>query len=148
MNNPCSLRRLRPIPQRPLPDLVRARREETAQVQRLAHRRHKFGNGALGANLLALLLDLSVRLETRKALLEANGNGDDGVGAGSGALAGLDPSSDSRKVLILLADVVLFAEVDEINDGFGGKEEKRVDYFDLTDECWLADFLARGSNKV
>ena len=34
-------------------------------------------------------------------------------------------------MLILLTDVVLFAEVDEVDDGFGGEEEERIDDFDL-----------------
>jgi len=34
-------------------------------------------------------------------------------------------------VLVLLADVVLLAEVDEEDDGLGRKEEERVDDLDL-----------------
>jgi hypothetical protein len=34
-------------------------------------------------------------------------------------------------MLVLLADVILLAEVDEIDDGLGREEEKRVDDLDL-----------------
>jgi hypothetical protein len=34
-------------------------------------------------------------------------------------------------VLVLLAEVVFFRQVDEVDDGFGGEEEEGVDYFDL-----------------
>ena len=43
----------------------------------------------------------------------------------------LDPLGDFGKVLVLLPDVVLFAEVDEVDDGLGGEEEEGVDDFDL-----------------
>ena len=50
----------------------------------------------------------------------------------------LDPLGNFRQMLVLLPDVVLFGEVDEIDDGFGGKEEERVDYFDLRNRNLLA----------
>jgi len=34
-------------------------------------------------------------------------------------------------VFVLLTEVVFFAEVDEVDDGFCGEEEKRIYYFDL-----------------
>lgn len=34
-------------------------------------------------------------------------------------------------MLVFLPDVVLFTEVDEEDDGFGGEEEEGVYYFDL-----------------
>ena len=43
----------------------------------------------------------------------------------------LDPLSDLGKVLVLLADVVLFTEIDEIDNRLCGEEEERVDNFDL-----------------
>jgi hypothetical protein len=45
-----------------------------------------------------------------------------------------DPLGDLGEVLVLLADVVLFREVDKEDDGFGGEEEERVDDFDLSKE--------------
>lgn len=41
------------------------------------------------------------------------------------------PLGDFGEVLVLLADVVALAEVDEVDDGFCGEEEEGVDYFDL-----------------
>lgn len=34
-------------------------------------------------------------------------------------------------MLVLLPEVILLAEVDEVDYGFGGKEEERVNRFDL-----------------
>lgn len=48
----------------------------------------------------------------------------------------VDPGLDLGQVLVLLADVVLFGEVDEEDDGFGGEELELVDYFDL-EEGWV-----------
>ncbi len=42
-----------------------------------------------------------------------------------------DPFSDLREMLVLLPNVIFLAEVDEIDNGFSGKEEERVDNFDL-----------------
>ena len=44
---------------------------------------------------------------------------------------GLDPFGDFGEVFVFLSDVVFFAEVDEVDDWFGGEEEEGVDYFDL-----------------
>jgi hypothetical protein len=61
----------------------------------------------------------------------------------------LDPLSDLGKMLILLADVVLLAEVDEVDDRLGSKQEKGVNDLDLcftlaesttdraSNKCWL-----------
>ena len=43
----------------------------------------------------------------------------------------LDPLGDLGQVLVLLADVVLLAKVDEEDDGLGCEEEERVDDLDL-----------------
>jgi hypothetical protein len=43
----------------------------------------------------------------------------------------LDPGVDLGEVLVLLPQVVLLREVDEVDDGLGGEELERVDYFDL-----------------
>lgn len=45
----------------------------------------------------------------------------------------LDPLGNLRKVLVLLPDVVALTEVDQVDDGLGGKEEERVDDLDLCD---------------
>jgi hypothetical protein len=43
----------------------------------------------------------------------------------------LDPFGDLGEMLVLLADVVLLAQVDKSNDGLGREEEERVDVLDL-----------------
>ena len=45
-----------------------------------------------------------------------------------------DPFGDFGEVFVFLADVVFFAEVDEEDDGFGGEEEERIYYFDLSEQ--------------
>jgi hypothetical protein len=44
----------------------------------------------------------------------------------------LDPFGNLGQILVLLSNVVFFAEVDKEDNGFGGKKEKRVDNLDLT----------------
>lgn len=43
----------------------------------------------------------------------------------------LDPFHDLCQVLVLLSDVVFFAQVNEVYDWLGCEEEERVDDFDL-----------------
>ena len=42
-----------------------------------------------------------------------------------------DPFGYFRKMLILLADVILLTQVHKVHDWLGGQEEKWVDDFDL-----------------
>lgn len=42
-----------------------------------------------------------------------------------------DPFGDLGKMFILLPDVVLLAEVNEVDDGFGTEEEEGIYDFDL-----------------
>ena len=56
-----------------------------------------------------------------------NRDGDDWV-AGS---MGLDPFGNLGQVLVLLAYVILLAEIDEIDNRLGRKKEQRVNDFDL-----------------
>ena len=121
------LRCLSPLPNGPLPHLIRAGGEETAQLQRLPHGQDDLGQRALRAQRLQLLLFLARFLEAAEPLFQRDGDGDDGVAR----RVRLHPLGDLGEVLVLLADVVAFAEVDQVDDGFGGEEEERVDYFDL-----------------
>lgn len=127
MYNPGSLRSLGALPDCPLPHLVRARGEETAEVHHLAHGDDDFGEGGLGAEFFALLVGGGVVLEAGEALFKGDGERDDGVAGG----VLFDPLSDFREVFVFLADVVFFAEVDEVDDWFGGEEHEGVDDFDL-----------------
>jgi len=43
----------------------------------------------------------------------------------------LDPFGDFGKMLVLLADVVLLAKVDEVDNRLGGQQKKRIDDLDL-----------------
>lgn len=43
----------------------------------------------------------------------------------------LDPGGDTGKVLVLLSDVILLAQVDEVDYWLCGEKEERVDELDL-----------------
>jgi hypothetical protein len=121
------LRRLGPHANGPLPHLVGARGEEAAERERLAHGDDDLREARLGAQLLALGVDLGLGVEAREAVLEDDGQRDDGV---AGRVL-LDPGVDLGQVLVLLPEVVLLGEVDKVDDGLGGEELERVDNFDL-----------------
>ena len=42
-----------------------------------------------------------------------------------------DPFGNLRKVLVLLSDVIFFAEVDKVDDRLGAEQEKGIYGFDL-----------------
>jgi len=46
-----------------------------------------------------------------------------------------DPFGNLGEILVLLANVVFFAEVDQIDYWLGSEEEERVNYFDLAFDC-------------
>lgn len=101
MDNPCRLRRLRPLPNAPLPHLVRACSEEACESQRRPHRDDDLANGALGTEFLAFCGGLFVA-EAGEAFLERNRERDYDVA--SAVL--FDPGSDLWEVLVFLADVI------------------------------------------
>ena len=127
MDHPRRLRCLRPPSNSPLPDLIRPRREKTPQLQRLPHREYNLGQRTLRAQAFQLLLFLARSLEAAESFFEGDGDGDDGVSRG----VEFHPLGDLGEVLVLLADVVALAQVDEVDDRFCGEEEEGVDYFDL-----------------
>ncbi|CRK18840.1 hypothetical protein BN1708_003185 [Verticillium longisporum] len=137
VNDTGGARGLGAVAQGPLPDLVRAGREEAAEVERLAHLDDELGKGRVSANLLLLLEGLLLGLEAAEALLVGNGDGDDGVA--SGVL--LDPLGDLGEMLVLLADVVTLGEVNEVDDRLGRQEEERVDDLDLRELLPVDDLL-------
>ena len=96
----------------------------------MAHRENNFGERGLGAEGFALFLGGSFGLKAGEALFEGDGDGNDGI---SGRVC-FDPFADFGKVLVFLAEVVFFGEVDKVDDWFSGEEEERVDYFDLGDK--------------
>ena len=126
MNHARGPGRLRPFPDRPLPHLIGPRGEKPNQLQRGPHCRDNFGQNTVRTDILALLRGLLVA-HHGEAFLQGNGDGDDGVAGG----VGLDPFGDFGEVFVFLADVVLFGEVDEVDDRFCGEEEEGVYDFDL-----------------
>lgn len=64
MNDTGSLRSLDALADGPLPHFIGAGGEETAQFQRGSHRGDAFGQGALGAQFLALLGSVLFRLKS------------------------------------------------------------------------------------
>jgi len=126
MNDTSSLGRLCAVTYCPLPNLVRTGCKEAAKVESLAHSGDDLGQRGLGAEILALLSSLFLGHGT-ETLFKGNGDRDDWITL----CILLDPLSDLGKVLVLLADVVLLAEVDEEDNGLSGKEEERIDDLDL-----------------
>jgi hypothetical protein len=118
MDDTGSLRCLGAVAQRPLPNLVGTGCEKAAEVECLAHGDDDLGKDRLGADDLLLFNSLLVR-HGGQALLVCDGDGNDWV-AGSVLL---DPLGNLGQMLVLLADEVLLAEVDQEDDGLGGKEE-------------------------
>ncbi len=116
MNDAGGLRGLGALADGPLADLVGAGGEEAAEVHHLAHGDDDLGEGGLGAEGFALGVGGGVVGEAGQALFEGDGERDDGVAGG----VLLDPVGDLGEVLVLLPDVVFLAEVDEVDDGFGG----------------------------
>lgn len=43
----------------------------------------------------------------------------------------LDPFGNLGQVLVLLAEVVFLAEIDQVDDGLGRQKEERVNYLNL-----------------
>lgn len=111
----------------PLADLIGTGGEEAGQVQSLAHGSDNLGQTGLGAESLALLLGGDIILHQGETLLEAGRDGEDGAVGG----VGLDPLEQSGKVLVLLTDVVLLAQVDQVHNGLGSEKEQGVDGLDL-----------------
>lgn len=111
----------------PLSDLIRAGGEKAGQVQSRAHGGDDTGQSGLGAQLLALLLGGGFLTKQSQAFLELRRDGQQRV-AGR---VGVNPLLDLGEVLVLLADVVLLAQVDQVDNRLSREEEQRVDDLDL-----------------
>lgn len=127
VNDTGSLRRLGASSDGPLSDLIRSNCEETAKLQGLAHLKNDLGQNRVGTNVLHLLLSLSLGLKLSKTGLVRDGDGDERVTLG----VLVNPLDNLGKMLVLLADEVLFRQVDEVDNGFGSQEEERVDDLNL-----------------
>jgi hypothetical protein len=131
VNDTGSLRSLGTVTDSPLTDLISTGGEETAKVKSLTHGNDGLGQSRLATNLLALLLNLGISLEARKTLLERDGDGKNGL-AGR---VGLDPLNNLGQVLVLLAKVILLAEIGKVDNRLGSQKEERVDDLDLWEHC-------------
>lgn len=127
VNDTSGLGSLGAVTDGPLANLIGTGGEERAEVEGLAHLDDNLGQSRLGANLLALLGGLGLSLEAGEALLEGDGEGNDGITLG----VLVDPGGNRGKMLVLLADVVTLGKVDEVDDGLGSQQEERVDDLDL-----------------
>lgn len=58
-----------------------------------------------------------------------------------------DPFGDLGEMLVLLSDIVLLAEVDEVNDGFGTEEKEGIYDFNLVDPSNQSRPLEKLSNS-
>jgi hypothetical protein len=138
VNNTGGLRGLGASADGPLSNLIRSNSEETAKLQGLAHLENNLGQNRLSTNGLLLLLSLSLGLELSKTRLVRDGDGDKRVTLG----ILVDPLDNLGKMLVLLADEVLFRQVDEVYNGLGSQKEERVD--DLN----LDELVSKGSIKA
>ena len=129
---------LKTLPDSPLTDLIRTGGEETGQVEGRTHGGNHLGKTRLGSQLLALLLSSSVTAHKSQALLEGSRDRDQRIPR----RVLLDPLEHLGKVLVLLADVVLLAKVNEVDDRLSRKKEERVDGFDLLRIIELAQVAA------
>lgn len=127
VNDTSSLRCLDTKTDSPLSDLVSTGSEEAAKAKSLAHGKNNLGQRRLDAQVLALLCGLGLGLELCETLLEAYGEGQDGVTGG----VLLHPLGNLGKMLVLLTDEILLGQVDQVDNRLGREQEKRVDDLDL-----------------
>lgn len=111
----------------PLANLVLTSGEEATEVHGLTHGGDDLGQTGLGAQGLALSLSGRIIVHQGQTLLKLSRDGKNGVTGG----VGLDPLKDLGEVLVLLADVISLAQVDQVHNGLGSEKEQRVDDFDL-----------------
>lgn len=111
----------------PLTDLISTSGEEATQVQSSTHGSDNLGKARLGAKLLALLSSGSIITHQGKTLLEAGRDGQNG----RTLRVLLDPVEQRGEVLVLLANVVLLAQVDQVHTGLGSQQEERVNSLNL-----------------
>lgn len=111
----------------PLANLVLTSGEEATEVQGLTHGSDDLGQTGLGAQGLALSLSGRIIMHQGQTLLKLSRDGKNGVTGG----VGLDPLKDLGEVLVLLADVISLAQVDQVHNRLGSEKEQRVDDFDL-----------------
>jgi hypothetical protein len=129
VNDTGGLRRLGTIANGPLADFIRSDCEEAAKLQGLSHLKNDLGQNRVSTSSLLLLLRLSLSLAQSKTRLIRDGDRNERVTLG----ILVDPFDNLGKMLVLLADKVLFRQVDEVDNGLGSQEEKRVDDLNLNE---------------
>ena len=144
MNDPRSLRRLRSIPDSPLPHLICPGREEAAEIKHLPHGCNNLGQSRFRTKLFTFLRCFRFGLETCEALLESDGERQYRIAR----CVLFDPFGNLRKMLVLLSDVILFAKVDEVDDRFGTEEEERIYGFDLVHHSLVLPPGARNTSMA
>lgn len=72
VNDPGGLWCFSSIPKRPLPNLVRACREEASQVHHLSHGGDDLWQSRFGSEFLTLFFCLGLGFKSRQSLLERN----------------------------------------------------------------------------
>lgn len=127
MNDTSGLRCLGSLPDSPLSDFISASGEKAAKVKNLSHGYNDFRQSRLGAQFFTFLFSLGIRFKTSQPVFKGDRDGNNGISS----RIRLNPLGDFRKILVLLSDVVPLAEIDQVNYGFGGQEEKRIYNFNL-----------------
>lgn len=127
MNNARGLRRLSSFTDCPLPNFIWASGEETTQMKHASHSCDYFWKHWFRSEPLAFLCCFSIIFKTRQTLFKGDWNRNYGVSRG----VCLDPLGNLGKMLVFLANVISFAQVDKVNDRLRCKKEKRIDNFDL-----------------
>jgi hypothetical protein len=126
VNDTSSSRCLGSLSNGPRSNLVRSTSKEPDQVQRRVSGSRNLAQSAGRADLFLLLLGLLLT-HILESLLESDREGDQEITW----VVLIDPSLDLGQPLVLLSDVVSLGQVDEVDDGLGGKELKTVDDLDL-----------------
>lgn len=127
MDDTGSLRRLGALADSPLSDFVSTACKEAAKVQGVTHSNNDLWQSRLGSQLLALFVGLRVGFEPSQSFLKTDGKRNDGIAS----CVLFNPLCNFWQVLVLLANVVSLAQVDQVDNGLGSQEEQRVDNLDL-----------------
>lgn len=129
MDNPRSLGRLQPLSKRPSAHLVGTGGEVSHEIETVVA-----GLGDLAESAGDVVAQSGEfgrfgfgRAELEESLFERNGEGDEKVAW----VVLVDPGFDLGEPLVLASHVVLFGEVDEVDDRLGGEQLEVVDDFDL-----------------
>eukprot|EP00963_Diacronema_lutheri_P009640 scaffold877_cov314-Pavlova_lutheri.AAC.3 len=125
VNRARCLGSLVPLSNGPTPHFVRSRGEEVDQMDGPEARDDDLWQGTLAIVLLAVDGFLILR-HVKEGLLQLSAEGDHLLSPVLG-----DPLVDFGQKLVLFSNVILLAQVDQVDDGFGREQLLVVDVFDL-----------------